>query len=181
MCLRPGPTNIVTLVITKKHGFFSSLPFLKGSVVGYSTLALMVGIGHFELVEEFNQFLRLLTLCGSVYIIIIALCIINSNKIVIFSKNSERAFSGGFLLQWINPYCWISVSEGISKYVNSHESLAVFIAITTFMGLSCQLAWAYIGDKIANIFSSPLEQEIYNVILAGSLAATAIYILKSIV
>ena len=160
ICVGPGPTNIISAALAKKHGFANTLGFVSGSALGYVILAILLGFGRFYLLEEYEFFLNVVTYCGSVFFIYFAISMLVSKKI-------KMGLKEGFILQMFNPYSWYPVLEGSSKFVKSYDTLSVFILMILAVAWISQVLWAYFGGAIANLKQQITVNGLIAVLLVG--------------
>ncbi|MFK7827504.1 MAG: LysE family translocator [Oligoflexales bacterium] len=179
MCIPPGPINILSAAYGKKNGFLNSIGFMFGAAIGFSILATTLGMGQIRAIEDYPQIVEILKYLGSFYMIFLSVCIIFIGEEVVLEGGVRGRFFDGIFIQWINPKSWVSAISGVSRFNNSHESLAVFISIEFVMCCIGIAVWAYAGERISQVFSSPSQQKVLNVVLAISLASLAATILAN--
>lgn len=179
MSLMPGPTNIISASYGKKNGLMPSLGFIAGAAVGFSSLAITLGVGLIRAVEDFPQLMQFLKFVGSVYMIFLSACMVFYDEEAVLAGGIKGKFFDGIFIQWVNPRCWISALLAVSKFSSSQETLAVFVVIDLVVDCICIALWAYAGEQISRMLSSPAQQKVLNGTLGIALGLVAMHILAS--
>ncbi|MFK7823460.1 MAG: LysE family translocator [Oligoflexales bacterium] len=176
LCSIPGPINILSALFGKKKGLSNSLGFIAGASLGFSCLVITVGTGLVKAIDDYPQLINLLKYVGGLYIIFISVCMVFLDEEELTGCIKCKFFDG-FFIQWINVKSWIWALFVASSFSNIRGPLIIFASIEFIVEFICLILWAYAGEQIAKIWSSPRQQKIFDTILAISLATIAILIL----
>ena len=176
VCILPGPANILSASCGQKNGFINSLRFITGAAVGYGCLAFIIGVGHLELIQEFNLFVLIIRYCSCAYLIFLALRVITFDGKIAFLNSRENSLSEGLMVQVLNPKCWSSAILGSSSFVSSRESLMVFVFVMIIVGWIGKAIWAYAGNQISKALLNQRHQIMFNWTLGFSLVTAVFYV-----
>lgn len=179
MSILPGPTNILSASYGKKNGLLNSIGFIVGAAVGFSILAITVGLGLIKGIENFPLLLDFVKYIGSIYMLLISVCLFFFDEKTALAGGVKGRFLDGFFIQWVNPKSWVSAVIGVSRFSDSFDSLAIFVLVELVVGCLCIAIWAYVGEQISKVLSSPKQQKILDGILGVSLATATLHILAS--
>ena len=180
MSITPGPTNIITMTIGVNYGFKKALPFVLGSVLGFTSLLLVMGFGLGKVAAENELFLQILNYSGAFFICYMGYKIARAHPKVNVEKSSLPGFMQGAILQWFNPKSWIATLAGIGafKLVGKVDQFALFVVLYIIIGFLCVLTWAYGGSKIAKLIRNDNNLRLFNQIMGIGLIGVAVYLLS---
>ena len=95
-----------------------------------------MAFGLQSLLTQFPVVLKILAVCGTLFVCYIGIKIIlSAANISISSVPVEQMiipnFKDGFLLQWLNPKAWLACVSGITMFtsIENPQSLPIFIVI----------------------------------------------------
>ena len=179
MSISPGPTNILSASYGKSKGFLNSLGFVTGAAIGFSGLAITIYMGLDKGIQDFPQLLTLLKYVGSIYIILLATCMVFFSEEIALGGGIKGRFLEGIFIQWVNPKSWISALSGVSYFAKTQETFAIFVTTEMIVGWVGIAFWAYTGEYISQILSTPAQQKFFSGALGISLAVVAIQTLNS--
>jgi threonine/homoserine/homoserine lactone efflux protein len=178
MSITPGPVNIIALSSGVNHGFTKAMVFVSGATIGFTLLLLCVGLGIGAVIINSEYTMKLLAVCGSLFIAYMGYTITRMKKSLKLADKSSTSFFYGFILQWLNPKAWIACVSGISAFnTTSLELLLLFVSIYFSICYFSIASWAYAGKNIGRLLENEFQRKIFNITLGGSLMLVAIYLL----
>ena len=74
----PGPVNTVILSTSLNHGLKRSLPYISGATIGFTLLLIFMAFGLQSLLTQFPVVLKILAVCGTLFVCYIGIKIILS-------------------------------------------------------------------------------------------------------
>src|SRR5262245_32555076 len=111
--ITPGPTNILVLSNSARHGVMASVPIILGGCGGAALLVLVVGLGIGESLAHHPQMQRVMAWVGVLWLTWLAWKIFSSPAGAIdptaatASQRRQLGFLGTAGLQLINPKTWL--------------------------------------------------------------------------
>ena len=80
MSITTGPVNTVILSTSLNHGLKRSLPYISGATIGFTLLLIFMAFGLQSLLTQFPVVLKILAVCGTLFVCYIGI------KIILFPK-----------------------------------------------------------------------------------------------
>jgi threonine/homoserine/homoserine lactone efflux protein len=179
MSISPGPVNMVILSSGASYGVRQTFPFVSGATLGFTLLLLCIGLGLYEVVQLFPDFLRYLALAGAAFIIYLGYLIASSAPKLSIEKQKRPTFIQGFLLQWLNPKAWMACMSGVSLF-SAPEGYQQFLSFLLLYFLVCYaslFSWSLLGDRAAQLLNSEARLRLFNRLMGGLLILTACFLL----
>ncbi|OON26275.1 lysine transporter LysE [Acinetobacter pittii] len=174
MSITPGPVNTVILSISLNHGLKRSLPYISGATIGFTLLLIFMAFGLQSLLTQFPVVLKILAVCGTLFVCYIGIKIIlSAANISISSVPVEQMiipnFKDGFLLQWLNPKAWLACVSGITMFtsIENPQALPVFIVIYFFTCYVCLFFWGFCGDKFSVVLNQGNRLKYFNILMGA--------------
>ena len=134
MSITPGPVNTVILSTSLNHGLKRSLPYISGATIGFTLLLIFMAFGLQSVLTQFPVVLKILAVCGTLFVCYIGIKIIlSAANISISSAPVEHMlipnFKDGFL----------ACVSGITMFtsIENPQSLPIFIIIYFFTCYAC--------------------------------------------
>lgn len=179
MSISPGPVNMVIIASGANHGFWRTLPFVSGATIGFTLLLVFVGFWLLAVIEHYPVFFKYLGVAGSAFIIHVGYKIATARPELEMKETARPGFLQGALLQWLNPKAWIACASGAALFSSpqTHSTLIVFMAIYFVVCYLSLAAWAVLGDRVALLLNSRQRIRLFNLMMGGTLIATACYML----
>lgn len=78
MSITPGPVNTVILSTSLNHGLKRSLPYISGATIGFTLLLIFMAFGLQSVLTQFPVVLKILAVCGTLFVCYIGIKIILS-------------------------------------------------------------------------------------------------------
>lgn len=155
----PGPNTISAMSNSSRHGFKAGLTFNLGIWAGFS-IVMLICTGFCKLLAEIIPFIQpVLLVVGAAYMLYLAWNTYRTGKnIDAKDKSVGGRFSGGFVLQFVNPkiyiYGIVSMESYILPYFSEKPLMLVFFALLlAFIGFCMTLMWALFGSVFKMLFS----------------------------
>ncbi len=193
MSITPGPVNMIILSSGVNYGAKRTIPYVSGATIGFTLLLLSIGLGFYQFIQSYPNFLTYLAMIGALYIVYMGYKIaiskpaipINSVKPVKpemdinnIKKQAAPKFHEGFILQWINPKAWIACVSGASLFSQA-GSYNCFVTFTAIYFLACygSLAlWAIFGQQLSHLLNNHFRLRLFNWTMGAMLMGTAVYL-----
>lgn len=180
MSITPGPNNIMLTTSGVNFGFRRTLPHMLGIAFGCA-LQLLLCAALFATVSEWLGEVRpLLAAAGCSYLLWLSLKLARASAPGRRETARPMGFVAAALFQWINPKAWIMVLNACVLFMPSegHLPSAVTMALMTLMvNLPCIAVWAWGGERLRHWLQQDWALRLFNLSMAGLLAATALWLL----
>ncbi len=181
MSISPGPVNMVIVSSGASYGIRKTFSFVSGATIGFTLLLIFIGLGFYEIISLYPNFLKYIAVAGSLFIIYMGYMLASSKPELDIKKQNLPTFIQGFLLQWLNPKAWIACVAGVSLFSVPDDS-GVFLTFTFVYFVVCYFAlfsWSVLGDKVTIFLNSELRLKAFNVFMGCLLIVTASFLLYS--
>jgi len=181
MSISPGPVNMVILSSGASYGVRKTFSFVSGASIGFTLLLLFIGLGFHKIIALYPDFLKYLSIAGSMLIIYMGYLIASSSSELSVEKQNLPTFTQGFLLQWLNPKAWLASVASVSLF-STPDSHQVFLTFSSIYFVVCYLSlfsWSVLGNKATLLLNSEFRLKIFNRFMGGLLIATACFLLYS--
>ncbi|ELW9233303.1 LysE family translocator [Proteus mirabilis] len=180
--ITPGPNNIMLLASGINFGLKRTMPHAIGVSLGFFVMLLAVGIGIGALIKSSPIIYNILKYLGALYLLWLAWKTAISHSV---EQNSNRQGSPLTLLeaalfQWINPKSWMMAISGITLYTSPqypYISMLLVVIIFTLINFPCVAIWATFGHSLRERLKNPKILKLFNFIMGGLLALSAISVL----
>lgn len=180
--ITPGPNNIMLLASGINFGLKRTMPHAIGVSLGFFVMLLAVGIGIGALIKSSPIIYNILKYLGALYLLWLAWKTAISHSV---EQNSNKQGSPLTLLeaalfQWINPKSWMMAISGITLYTSPqypYISMLLVAIIFTLINFPCVAIWATLGHSLRERLKNPKILKLFNFIMGGLLALSAISVL----
>lgn len=170
--ITPGPVNLVGLSSGARYRLPVGLIFITGATLGFVLLFVAVGLGLYQVMQEFPALNRILQWGGIAFLLWLSYRLIqDTGDIREQDQGKAPGFITGAVMQWLNPKAWLASASGIAAYTASgdlHEVL-IFAAIylpVCWLSLCC---WVYAGAFLRRYIHNAALMRLINRFLAGLL------------
>lgn len=178
--ITPGPVNLVGLSSGARYRLTVGLIFITGATLGFVLLFIAVGLGLYQVMQQFPALNQVLQLGGIGFLLWLSYLLIK-DKGDISEQDQAKApgFMTGAVMQWLNPKAWLASASGIAAYTASGElhEVLIFAAIylpVCWLSLCC---WVYAGAFLRRFVHNTGVMRVINRSLAGLLILSCILIL----
>jgi threonine/homoserine/homoserine lactone efflux protein len=177
--ITPGPTNILILSHSIRHGLASALPLVLGGCLGAAAIVLAVGIGVGDALLKHPHLQSGMQWAGIGWLSYLSWQIARSPVEIHTDTGPARqmGFATTAGLQLINPKTWVMAVAVISVFTQpgSAQSKQIAVLSLTFLIVSipCLTAWALLGRGITGLLHDPRHVRLFNRLLAALLLLSA--------
>lgn len=179
MSISPGPVNMVIVSSGASYGVRRTFNFVSGATIGFTLLLLFIGLGFYNIMNAYPDFLKYLAILGSMFIIYMGYSIVSSKPELNIEKQTQPTFIQGFLMQWLNPKAWMACVSGVTLFSvpNNNYIFLTFSLIYFFVCYLSLFSWSVLGDKVTVILNTEFRVQVFNLLMGGLLLVTAFYLL----
>ncbi|TBU84424.1 LysE family translocator [Phytopseudomonas dryadis] len=181
--ITPGPTNVLVLSSSVRHGLVATLPLVLGACAGAAGIVVAVGLGVGESLQQYPRLQRLMAWLGVAWLSYLAWRIFSSPPIALDAGDdgaaAERRLGllGGAALQLVNPKTWMMALAVVSVFAGpgADQAMRVSLLAAIFFAISlpCLGCWALLGRGVARLFGSARAMTRFNRLMALLLLLSA--------
>ncbi|RDK03980.1 LysE family translocator [Paraburkholderia lacunae] len=180
--ISPGPVNVVALSAGAQHGLAASMRHVTGATVGFTLLLLLIGLGLHELLAHCPNLITVVQWAGVGFLLYMA-CKLATDDGQLGADKPARgpSFAYGAAMQWLNPKAWLASLAGMGAYASDGDGRLVW-QFTVVYFVICYLSiasWAYAGTFLRRYLREPKRVRLFNRVMAGLLATSALYLVIS--
>jgi threonine/homoserine/homoserine lactone efflux protein len=181
MSITPGPNNLMLAASGVNHGFRRTVPHILGISTGVSLMLLGMATLTSFATGWFGAIRGFLALAGCLYLLWLSWHIFRSGRPEGRQSAKPLGFWGAFAFQALNPKCWVMAINaaliftpaGDARLLGSLGMAGVFAVVN----LACVSVWAITGDRLRHLLGRPRPLSIFNAVMGGLMAATALWLL----
>ncbi|GGY26711.1 LysE family translocator [Paludibacterium paludis] len=182
MSITPGPNNLMLAASGVRFGMRRTMPHILGISIGAGVQAGLTAVLLAALLEKLTRFRLALAVAGCVYLLWFSWKMARSAGPGEAKENRPMGFLGAALFQWINPKAWMMAINAAILFLPAsgigRERYAGLMTLTfVLINLPCVSLWALTGDRLRRTLSSPRALMAFNLVMAGLMAGTALYLL----
>ncbi|MDO8405647.1 MAG: LysE family translocator [Pseudomonas sp.] len=178
--ITPGPTNILVLSNSARHGFKATLPIIFGACASAALIVLLVGYGLGESLKQIPALQYAMQWLGVAWLTYLAWQIFHSPTQALDPDLSDSYRRPGLFtaagLQWVNPKTWMMAMAVISVFASNGSDRMHHVLLLSFVffaiALPCMAAWALLGSSVKKRLHSIKALQYLNrsmgLLLAGS-------------
>ena len=174
----PGPNNILATTMGIRFGYRRTLPFLLGIWSGFFLIFLTCAALATILLSSFDQFERIISIVGAVYILWLAYKTLKTTYEFSGEQKTPLAFHDGLLLQLMNPKVIVFgltiFSTFLAQLPRSPLPFIIAPAIFATVSFTSTSTWTLTGATIASIMHHTPVARIVNSAMALALVLIAI-------
>ena len=174
----PGPNNIMLMASGLNFGLARTLAHGFGVPLGFGFMVLVIGFGLGALFAAYPLAYQVLKYVGAAYLLYLAWRIATAAGV---HGGNARARPFTFLqaaaFQWVNAKAWVMAIGAVTAYAGiTAFPLNTFLiaAIFTVLGTVSSFTWVLFGTGLKRIVNDPRAVRIFNLVMAGLLAASLI-------
>ena len=176
----PGPNNALALATAANFGLRAVLPLSAGVALGISTMLLAVGAGADGLLRQIPGLAASLKLFGVLYLLWLGLQLIRSSGLSDARLTRAPRWYETAALQYANPKVWMLALGTISAYRGiAQPAWLEAITIALVFAACCvasNLIWGWAGASLRSWLAIGNRLRGFNLLLGGSLMATAAWL-----
>ncbi|HEY2024458.1 LysE family translocator [Paraburkholderia sp.] len=178
--ISPGPVNVVALSAGAQHGLAASLRHVTGATVGFTALLLLIGLGLHALLARFPNLIEIVKWAGVGFLLYMACKLAIDNGQLGADKPARGpSFAYRAAMQWLNPKAWLASLAGMGAYAANGDGKLVWQFAALYFVI-CYLSigsWACAGTFLRKYLRDAKRVRRFNRVMAGLLAASALYLL----
>jgi threonine/homoserine/homoserine lactone efflux protein len=182
MSITPGPNNVMLTASGATFGFRRTLPHMLGVVFGFVVQLLAVCAGLSALFIRWPQLQTMLSWVGAAYLVYLGVRMLRSSASQAQGKSRPVRFHEAALFQFLNPKAWVMTVTCATLFLPQQLGIiargAYMAAVMEGVGIPCMALWALFGSSLKNFLASPRPRMVFNAVMAVSLGATAIVMVK---
>ncbi|WP_322617082.1 LysE family translocator [Pseudomonas sp. BIC9C] len=177
--ITPGPTNILVLSNSARHGLAAAVPIIFGAWASAATLVLLVGTGVGSSISAWPAVQSAMQWVGVAWLSYLAWQIYSAPATAIAARNSEArlGWMGAASLQLVNPKTWMMALAVVSVFAAGDEHRAVrvvYLSLVFFLvSLPCLTVWAMLGAGSSRWLRSSRAMQRFNRCMALLLLGSA--------
>jgi len=180
MWATPGPNNMMLTYSGARFGMRATAPHLAGIVLGTCILNLLAILGLKPLIAQWPEFLLVLKVVGSIWLVIIGWKMAHALGIGSASEEKPMAFFAAVLFQFANPKAISATLALVSLVLVALEQKPVLLWLVLLiippLSLVSILPWAIAGRSIRRFLSTPMRWKIFTWMTGGLTAACALFL-----
>ncbi|WP_321340091.1 LysE family translocator [Breoghania sp.] len=175
----PGPGNMALAALGGTHGPARTVPFLAGTLAGFTTIFWLAAGGLLALISSVPVLRGALQIACIAYILYLAWVIASARPSGGAGTSVTKApgFLRGFCLHPLNPKAYAMQIAALSQFASpDHYLRDVSIISLTFLllGGSINFCWALAGTLLAKLANAPGRLRAVNVTLATLMVASTV-------
>lgn len=183
--ITPGPTNILVLTNSSRHGMLAVLPIVFGACTGAAMIVMIVGMGLGDVLVRYHGVQTAMSWIGIAWLTYLAWQIFSSSAVIVESRDAANArqpkgpslgMFGGASLQLVNPKTWMMALAVVSVFAGTEAdrtTRVLYLSLAFFLiSIPCMSAWAYLGARAARFCTSARAMQRFNQTMALLLLAS---------
>lgn len=175
--ITPGPTNVLILGHSARHGARASLPLVLGGSLGAVALVLVVGFGLGQTLARHPDWQRGLAWAGVLWLSWLAWQLARAGAPAVTDDSARLGFGGTAGLQVLNPKSWSMALAVVTVYAEPGADLwrqvLVLALVFLLVSVPCLGLWALLGQVAAHGLRSQRAWRGFNLGMAALLLASA--------
>jgi threonine/homoserine/homoserine lactone efflux protein len=175
----PGPSNAMLIAVGANVGWRRGLPCLFGVAAGMGLLIFVSALGLGGVLLTFPMMVPVMEAVGTLFLLYLAWKIATSNGVVQAGGDGAVGFWAAAGFQWINPKAWMAgigaaaASLGVVHQNVAWDSILLGVTFAVVAFIVC-IPWLAFGSFIRRVLVDPGRRRIFNIIMGGLLAASAV-------
>lgn len=176
----PGPGNMFFAANGARFGFSSTIPANTGYHIATWIVTLAIGLGFGWIATKFPMLLIVIKYLGSAYVLYLAWCLLQAGTLGDNGDARQASFWDGVILLLLNPKAYLIITLMFTQFTTTETNIPLILLITTVFTANNLLAfsiWAYVGDRLAQVFRKEAGAAALNTVFGIMLAVVAIWML----
>ena len=181
MSVTPGPNNLLLAASGVHFGIRRTLPHLFGISLGHFTQVFLVTLAFGAVVGLFQGVRPWLALVGCSYLLWLSWKIFRAGVPEEKEGRQPMGFFEAALFQAINPKAWVMVVNIALLFTPRDLDPVIGAlglgAVCAVVNLPCVAVWALTGDRLRRVLSRGRAALVFNGLMGGLMAGTALWLL----
>lgn len=175
--ITPGPSNLLVLGNSARHGFLAALPIVWGSCLGSAAIVLMVGLGIGQWLTTHPHIQTAMGWAGALWLSYLAWQI--ATQPADAQRSAATRPTAGLTaaaIQVGNPKAWGMAFAVVSIFAGENAGLdryALLSGLFLLISIPCLGTWAALGSASGSMLTSGKAAKGLNIVLALALFASA--------
>ena len=179
--ITPGPTNILVLTNSSRHGLMRTAPIVLGACGGAALLVLIVGTGLGDVLARHVQIQTVMSWIGIAWLTWLAWQIFSAPAEAVDPSQAKSGprlgLWGAASLQLVNPKTWMMALAVVGVFAGTDADRLIRVAwlslVFFLVSIPCMTAWAYLGVSAAKFCRSAQSMKRFNQAMAVLLLVSA--------
>ena len=180
--ITPGPTNILVLTNSSRHGLSATAPIVLGACAGAAGLVLLVGTGVGDFLARHLVVQTAMSWIGIAWLSWMAWQLFSAPAQAIdpatpTAQGPRLGLFGAASLQLVNPKTWMMALAVVSVFAGNEADRGlqvVYLSLAFFLvAIPCMTAWAWLGVSAAKFCRSSQSMQRFNRSMAVLLLVSA--------
>lgn len=176
--ITPGPNNMMLMASGANFGFRRTIPHLLGVSLGFALMIALVGVGVMQVFDLWPVLADVLRIVSILYLLWLAWRIASAPPPSAQTAGNSRPmnFIEAALFQWVNPKAWTMALGAVALYApdRSLYAIAIVTIVFTALNLPSVCSWAWLGQEMKRILTSPARARAFNIAMAALLVASLV-------
>jgi threonine/homoserine/homoserine lactone efflux protein len=173
----PGPNNVMLMASGLNFGLPRTLPHVLGVSLGFTLMALLVGVGVGALFAAYPVLYTILKYAGAAYLLYFAWLIATATPRVEGTDVRRRplTFLEAAAFQWVNPKGWVVAIGATATYAALAAfplNMIVMALLFGVLGTMSALLWAWFGSGLQAVLRRAAAVRAFNIVMALLLVAS---------
>lgn len=176
--ITPGPTNILILTNSQRHGVRNTLPAVVGACVAASAIVLISGAGAGEMLRQYPVVRQVMSWAGVLWLSWMSWQLFRAPAATLSGESHNRFTArSAALLQVINPKTWMMALAVVSLFAPAGEHALREISIMALwfliISMACLVCWAGLGKAVNKVFRTTVAMVRFQRLMALCLFVSA--------
>jgi threonine/homoserine/homoserine lactone efflux protein len=185
--ITPGPTNILVLSHSARHGWRSALPLVAGGCLAASSMILLVGLGFGQLLLRYPHLRLAMAWVGVIWLSVMAFKLWQAAAEPVLAAAGGASDAGAMgawttaALQLVNPKSWLMALTVSTVFAASAAAavaspalgLALLALLFLLISVPCMALWAGMGSAAQRLLPSARGMARFNRAMAVLLLVAA--------
>jgi len=181
MSVTPGPNNLLLAASGVHFGWKKTLPHVLGISAGHFVQVFVTVFLFSAVVGVFSGIRPWLAMVGGAYLLWLSWHLLRAGAPE--EKKARRPMNlvEAALFQAINPKAWVMVVNVALFFAPGQAGdwagAVLLAACCAAINLPCVAVWAFAGDRLRRLLSQGRAALVFNAVMAGLMAATALWLM----
>lgn len=181
VCFTPGPNNTLVTALAANGGLRNAMQLIYAVPIGWATLLGLCASGVGGLLLAAPVLRGALLVVGVAYLLWLAWGLGRSRRLADESVVAHIGFGRGLALQFLNPKAWMLAMTITTGWIAGRpDSVIRFLQVLPVLlsfTFAANMTYALTGALLRRWLAVGGRLRVFNVVLASTLAATALWML----